>query len=112
MRLPIDTRELRFVVAKPPEAVKAFGTDQIKTDREGRPIYTVDVLAVGNEKPEVLTIKLPGPAEAQELEPVELVGLTAEYWEMGDRSGVSFRAELLNRPTLKTPRDAGSKPKE
>lgn len=105
MRLPIDTRELRFVVAESPTPVKVFGSDQVKKDRDGQDIYSLAVLVTGLDKADVMTIKVPGPVEAQALEPVVLRGLTAEHWEMGDRSGVSFRATALERPT-----HGGSKP--
>lgn len=101
MRLPINCEQPRFIAAGPAKPVPVFNGAQgeVKTDREGRAIYSVELFAASGEggNSDVITVKLPGPVETSFGDLVSLRGLTAEYWEMGDRSGVSFRAEVLDR---------------
>lgn len=99
MRLPISTDELQFIVATPPKPVPVFGgmQGQMRQDREGRPIYAFNVLATTGVDADVLTVKVVGHLEATVGEAVRLRTLTAEYWEMEGRSGVSFRAEGVDR---------------
>jgi hypothetical protein len=99
MRLPISTDELQFIVATPPRPVPVFGgmQGQVRQDREGRPIYAFNVLATTGVDADVLSVKVAGEIEAAVGEAVRLRALTAEYWEMEGRSGVSFRAEGVDR---------------
>lgn len=70
---------------------------QMRQDRDGRPIYVFDVLATTGRDADVLSVKVAGEIEAAVGEAVRLRALTAEYWEMEGRSGVSFRAERVER---------------
>jgi hypothetical protein len=99
MRLPISTDELQFIVATPPKPVPVFGgaQGQVRQDRDGRPIYAFNVLATTGVDADVLSVKVAGAIEAAVGESVRLRALTAEYWEMEGRSGVSFRAEGVDR---------------
>jgi hypothetical protein len=97
MRLPIDTQNLTFIAANPPEAVLDFESKQPRTDTDGRPVFAVGVVALGSEGADVLTVKVAGePKGITQGSPVRVTGLVATTWQMPpDRHGVSFRAETI-----------------
>jgi hypothetical protein len=68
-----------------------------KVGPDGRPIMIVD--AVFRERggpPEIISVKVPGAVpKLEEYARIRFVGLRAIYWTMGDRSGLSFRAESV-----------------
>jgi hypothetical protein len=101
MRLPIDTQHLSFIAANPPEPVIDFESKQPRTDPDGRPVFALGVVALGNEGADVLTVKVAGqPKGITQGLPVKVSGLVATTWQMGDRHGVSFRAEVIEAVTL------------
>ena len=96
MRLRVDTSGLRFVLVGGPHPVLEFGTTEPKTDEAGVPLYQVKVTAIGEDAPEIFTVKVPGePKEVVLGLMVELRELTAQPWTIGDKSGVAFRAAAV-----------------
>lgn len=101
MRLPIDTQHLSFIAANPPEAVIDFDSKLPRTDTDGRQVFAVGVVALGNEGADVLTVKVAGqPKGITQGLPVKVSGLVATTWQMGDRHGVSFRADVIEAVAL------------
>lgn len=100
MRLPIDTTSMAFISAGIPTPDLEFGTETQKTDKDGVALYTVAVMAIGDGFPEVIKVKTAGqPTGISIGTTVRLVGLYAQPYSMGDRSGVSFRAASIEAVT-------------
>ena len=96
MRLSVDTRVMRFISSGPPEPALDFETKAPKLDDEGRSIFQVTLFVVVAGGQELMTVKVPGePKGIGEFTPVKVTELVATTWAMGDRSGVSFRAEKI-----------------
>jgi len=97
MRLPIDTSGISFIAAGPPEATVDFETKAAKVDESGQPIFGVQVVALSDGGAEVISVKVAGePKGIAQGTALKLVGLTAQPWAMGDRSGVAFRATRID----------------
>jgi hypothetical protein len=93
MKLPIDTTGITFLVATAPEPVRDFESKQHKTDEAGAPLFAVQLVALGSDGAEVISVKIAGePATLTQGSPVRVTGLVATPWSMGDRAGVSFKA--------------------
>ena len=101
MRLPIDTSKMHFLAAGPAEPVREFQTQRQKTDREGRAMFAVSLIVLGEEGAEVITAKLSDEPRglAQGL-PVKVTGLVASYWTMQARSGITYYAERVELAPL------------
>lgn len=96
MKLPIDVSALQFLVAVGPVPVIDFESKTPRADDNGEPLYTVQLVAMGEGKADILPVKLAGsPGMLGPGTPVEVTGLVATPWSMGDRSGVSFRAASI-----------------
>jgi hypothetical protein len=111
MRLPIHTDSLSFIAVGLPEPVVDFDSRQPRTDPDGRPIFAVGVVALGNEGADILTVKVAGqPRGIVQGAPVRVTDLVATTWQMAERHGMSFRAESIEpigtSPTTKA--SAGS----
>jgi hypothetical protein len=88
-----------LVAMAAPETVVDFTTRQPKADLNGQPLYTVQVAAMYDDQGEVLAIKVAGPPTGiSPGQAVEVAGLVAQPWALGERSGVSYRAASI-RPT-------------
>jgi hypothetical protein len=117
VRLPVDTSAMTLVAMAAPEPVVDFTTRQPKADPNGQPLYTIQVAAMFADQGEVLAVKVAGqPAGITPGMAVEIAELVAQPWELGDRSGVSYRAAAV-RPgdgvkggerTTRTPTAASS----
>jgi hypothetical protein len=94
VKLPVDTSAIAFLCAMPPEPVVDFETKRPRADDNGEPLYVVQLVALAENSAEILAVKVPGmPASGiRQGHPVKVVGLVAQPWTMGDRSGVAFRA--------------------
>jgi hypothetical protein len=94
VKLPVDTSALAFLCAMPPEPVVDFETKRPRADENGEPLYVVQLVALAENSAEILAVKVPGMPAAgiRQGHPVKVVGLVAQPWTMGDRSGVAFRA--------------------
>jgi hypothetical protein len=97
MKLPVDTSALAFLCAMPPEPVVDFETKRPRADDNGEPLYVVQLVALAEQSAEILAVKVPGMPSAgiRQGHPVKVVGLVAQPWTMGDRSGVAFRAAQI-----------------
>jgi hypothetical protein len=96
VRLPVDTSAMTLVAMAPPEPVVDFATRAPKADGNGQPLYTVQVAAMFQDQGEVLAVKVAGePAGITAGLPVQITGLVAQPWELGDRSGISYRAASI-----------------
>ena len=97
MKLPVDTSAIAFLCAMPPEPLVDFETKRPRADDNGEPLYVVQLLAMGEGSAEILAVKvagMPTPGIRQG-HPVKVLGLVAQPWTMGDRSGVAFRAARI-----------------
>ena len=94
MKLPVDTSAIAFLCAMPPETVVDFETKRPRADKNGEPLYVIQLLAMGDGSADLLAVKVPGtPSQAiRQGHPVKVTGLVAQPWTMNDRSGVAFRA--------------------
>jgi hypothetical protein len=97
MKLPIDTAGINFIAAGPPEAVADFETKAAKVDESGQPIYGLQVVVLSEGGAEVISVKVAGePKGVSQGTALKLIGLTAQPWVMGDRSGVAFRTTRVD----------------
>ena len=93
MRLPIDVSGMTLLAGTAPEPVVDFDTRTPKADENGEPLYTVQLVTIGAEGAEVISVKVPGePKGVSQGVPVRVSGLVAIPWSMEGRSGVSFKA--------------------
>ena len=78
MRLPIDTSGLMLLVGMAPEPVVDFESRRPKADENGEPLYQLQVVLLGGEGAEVISVKVSG--EPKGLVPgtqVRILGLVA-----------------------------------
>lgn len=97
--IPVDAGRLgvlRCVGAAEPKLVSA-ATGEVKRDREGIPVFTVPVaLKQEGRRAELIEISVSGePVGLVEGGLVQVVGLEAFVWEMGERRGVTWRAAAV-----------------
>jgi hypothetical protein len=96
VRLPVDTAAMTLVAMAAPEPVVDYATGKPKTDQGGEPLYLVQVAAMFADQGEVLAVKVTGePSGITPWTPVEIAGLVASPWELGDRSGIAYRAAAI-----------------
>jgi hypothetical protein len=99
VRLPVDTSGMTLVAMARPEPVVDFATRAPKADANGQPLYTVQVAAMFEDQGEVLAVKVAGePTGIIAGLPVQVDRLVAQPWELGERSGIAYRAASI-RPT-------------
>jgi hypothetical protein len=76
--------------------VTDFETKQHKADlNTGELLYNVQVVALDSEGAEVIQLKVAGDPKVGQGAMLKLGGLVALPWSMGERSGVSFRADKI-----------------
>jgi hypothetical protein len=96
VRLPVDTSAMTLVAMAAPEPVVDFATRQPKADGNGQPLWTVQVAAMFEDQGEVLAVKVAGqPTGITAGLPVQVGRLVAQPWELGDRSGIAYRAAWI-----------------
>jgi hypothetical protein len=97
MKLPVDTSAIAFLCAVEAEPVVDFETRRPKADENGEPLYVVQLIAMTDGAAEIIAVKVPGLPSAgiRQGHPVKVSGLVAQPWTMADRSGVAFRATLI-----------------
>ncbi|MET8644720.1 hypothetical protein ABZX69_44140 [Streptomyces sp. NPDC004074] len=97
--IPVDTARLGVLrCAIAPEAKFTNPeTKEVKRDRDGNPVWTVAVtVRQDGRRISVIEIAVTGqPQGIEEGQIVKVTGLTAFMWSMGDRHGVSFRADAV-----------------
>ena len=84
-----------------PERKTDFETGEIKTDRDGKTLWVVGVSLREPGTRRAVTIDVTCSEEPRgvvEGAPVRLVGLVASEWEMGGRTGIAWRADLVLPP--------------
>ena len=96
MKLPVDPSAIAFLCAVEAEPLVDFETKRPRADENGEPLYMVQLIAMTDGAAEILAVKVPGmPSGIRQGHPVKVVGLVAQPWTMGDRSGVAFRAARI-----------------
>ena len=65
IQLPIDTSAVSFIDVMPPEPVLDRLTKQPKADANGEPLYSIELLCIGEKGGEVLQVKFPGTPSAE-----------------------------------------------
>jgi hypothetical protein len=96
MRLPLDTSQMTFQSVGSPEPAVDFATKQPKIDENGAHLFNVQVVAISNGEAEIIQVRVSGePAKFGPSAPLRITGLVASPWTMGDRSGISYRAEKI-----------------
>jgi hypothetical protein len=98
--IPVDTGRLGSIVCVVgPEPRVNPETGQVRVDRDGNTIFVVGVVVrqLEGRRAEVIEVAVPGePGDVTEGMPVKITDLTAIQWQMGDRSGTSFRATAIS----------------
>ncbi|MCC9310717.1 hypothetical protein LN042_27215 [Kitasatospora sp. RB6PN24] len=105
--IPVDITRLGTMtcIVAPEVRMANRETGEVKTNREGVPVYTVGV-AVRQEgrRASIIEISVNGePAGVAEGVRVTVTGLMAFSWAMGDRHGMSFRADSITPAPPVTP---------
>lgn len=104
--IPVDTARLGVLrCAIAPEAkISNFETQEVKKDRDGNTVYSVAVtVRQDGRRISVIEIAVTGePKGIEEGQILKVTGLTAFAWAMGDRHGISFRADAIT-PVPSTP---------
>ncbi|WP_367140513.1 MULTISPECIES: SCO3933 family regulatory protein [Streptomyces] len=98
--IPVDTTRLgvlRCAVAPEPKTTGLDEKKEVKRDREGNTIWTVGVMVrQDGRRVSVIEVAVAGePKGVVEGVEVRLTGLEAFAWAMGDRHGISFRANAI-----------------
>lgn len=97
--IPVDTARLGVLrcAITPEVKISNSETGEVKKDRDGNTVYTVAVMVrQDGRRISVIEIAVAGePKGLEEGQIVKVTGLTAFAWAMGDRHGVSFRAEAI-----------------
>ena len=111
IQLPIDASGLTFIDVIPPEPVLDPQTNQQKADASGEPLYSIELVCIGAEGDEIVSVTFPGipPAGIRQGMPVKVTGLMVTDWAIGDRDGLAFRAarvEPLSAADAETGRQA------
>ena len=111
IQLPIDTSPVSFIDVTPPVPVLDRQTDQQEADADGEPLSSIELVCIGAEGSEILSVKFPGtpPAGIRQGMPVKVTGLTVTDWGIGDPFGITFRAakvEPLSGADAETGRQA------
>jgi hypothetical protein len=94
VKLRVDTSQLTFLLVAGAVPVRDFESGRAKVE-DGQPVFSVRVVAMdpGSGEAEIINVKVPGePTGLTPGQPVRLRELTAQPWNIGDKSGVAFRA--------------------
>ena len=98
--IPVDMAALstpKFLSSTPKITDRASGTQ--KVNAANIPVWSVQVMFLnpdnGMAEIEVLNIPSPSAPDFEPLSEVEIHGMTARFWEMGGRSGISISAERV-----------------
>lgn len=113
MRLPIDTSALSFMCSMPPEPVVEYeNRNQPKLDRDGEPVFSMELIAMGAKGSQIFGVKFSGtPAVGlKQGVAVRVVDLVVSDWAIDGRHGLSFRAtrvEPMNGHAAPAPAKSG-----
>ena len=106
MQLNIATSTITFLAAGEAEAMKEHDSDRPRLDKDGKALFVVRLVALSGGQAEVLPVRVAGEApKVGQGTPVRCIGLSATPWTMGERSGITYRAERIEAvaPTLVAP---------
>ncbi len=97
MRLPIDVTAITFLAAGEAEQLTEHESDRPRLDRDGQTLFLVRLVALSDGQAEVLPVRIAGaaPKGVGQGIAVRCVGLTATPWSMGERSGITYRADRI-----------------
>ena len=111
IQLPIDTSAVSFVDVMPPEPVLDCQTKQQKVDANGEPLYSIQLVCIGAEGDEILSVTFPGTplAGIRQGTPVKVTGLMVTDSAIGDRFGLVFWAVKVE-PLPATDAETGRQP--
>lgn len=97
--IPVDTSRLGAILCVvAPEPRVNPETGQIRVDRDGNTVYMVGlaIRRAEGRKTDTVDVAVPGqPRGLAEGMRVHVADLLAVQWQMGDRSGTSFRASAI-----------------
>jgi hypothetical protein len=96
--IPMDDSRMApmLCVGAPTPKLVSNETGEIKRDKDGTPVFSVPVVVKDGYRVSVIEIAVPGePAGITEGVRIKALGLVALPWSMGERSGISFRADAL-----------------
>ena len=99
--IPVDTTRLTFVcVSAPRPRLVSQETGEVKTDKQGRTVYTVGLSATdATGRAELVNVNVSGEPDVtvgQIIEPAGLVGFAWEQVRGGQlRWGISYRADSV-----------------
>ncbi|GCD46789.1 hypothetical protein [Streptomyces paromomycinus] len=97
--IPVDTSRLGVLrcAVEPEPKISNYETKEVKRDREGNTIYTVAAtVRQEGRRISVIEIAVAGePKGIKEGQEIRVTGLEAFSWAMGERHGISFRAEAI-----------------
>ena len=107
MKLPIDQSRITALVTGEPRPVLVYGTDETRTDKDGRPLFRIPVLLSGTTDTidPTTTVTVPGPIEGvAKGQSIRFRNLTIGTWAMRDasgreRHGVTLRADGVDNET-------------
>ena len=96
MKLPIDTSGMTFMAAAGARPVTDFETKQQRVDVNGELLYNLQVVALDRRgRADHHASGCAGDPGVGQGAMLQLEGLVAMPWSMGDRSGVAFRANRV-----------------
>ena len=100
MQLDIDTTKITFLSAGEAEQMTEHDSDRPRLDKDGKALFVVRLVALSNGQAEVLPVRVAGESpKVGQGTPVRCTGLTATPWQMGERSGITYRAERIEAVT-------------
>jgi hypothetical protein len=110
MKLPIDQTKIAALVTGEARPVLIYGTNEPRTDKDGRTMYRLPVLLSGTTDAvdPTTTVTLPGPVEGvTKGQTVRFLHLTLSTWTIRDasgrdRHGVTLRADGIESETKAT----------
>ncbi|MFI6286461.1 hypothetical protein ACIBCM_17165 [Streptomyces sp. NPDC051018] len=110
--IPVDTTRLGVLRCAIAPEVKYSNTEtkEIKKDRDGNPVHTVAVtVRQDGRRISVIEIAVSGePKGISEGAEVRVTGLVAFAWSMGDRHGISFRADAITPVSVTSGKAGGA----
>jgi hypothetical protein len=92
---------LQFLVVAAAEPARKFEEGKPReawaprTDSNGEVLWKVQLVAMGGGEAEIIGVFVPGDPKVAQGEVVRVDELTAQPYQMGDKSGVSFRARAV-----------------
>lgn len=97
MRLPIDTSEMAFQVAARPEPLRDLASGRDRTTREGAPLFIVQLITSWRGTVGTIAVEMAREPSGDRRPGVvvEVAGLAAVSWTVGNRCGLVFRAERV-----------------